>query len=183
TEFTRQRENKIVTLSMCNQCAEREKQNRLNKQLKAKSQDNENTLSLPLNDNMPIDADNSESSDDELLYEVCDLEELVTINFRNNEEEDGKVEFSIMIKIKSELVNKEILSLELDYNEAEKFQTMPVSKTSSSHSTSALISEHYEVIESRKAELMSNMKTFETLVKIINDDIENNKLYETYKAL
>ncbi|CAG8702483.1 3725_t:CDS:2, partial [Ambispora gerdemannii] len=69
------------------------------------------------------------------------------------------------------------------FSENKILETMPVSETSSSQSASALISEHYEVIESRKAELMSDMKTFETLVKIINDDIKNDKLYETYKTL
>ncbi|CAG8724695.1 5644_t:CDS:1, partial [Dentiscutata heterogama] len=51
---------------------------------------------------------------------------------------------------------------------------------SSSHSA---IAERHAVIESRKAELASDSKIFEILIKIINDNIENDKLYEAYKTL
>ncbi|CAG8542582.1 19537_t:CDS:1, partial [Racocetra persica] len=38
-------------------------------------------------------------------------------------------------------------------------------------------------IENRKTELIKDMKAFETLVKIITNNIENDKLYEVYTAL
>ncbi|CAG8544135.1 9765_t:CDS:2 [Dentiscutata heterogama] len=47
----------------------------------------------------------------------------------------------------------------------------------------ALQSNCYAIIESRKAELASDSKIFEMLIKIINDNIKNDKLYETYKTL
>ncbi|CAG8840753.1 22925_t:CDS:1, partial [Gigaspora margarita] len=57
------------------------------------------------------------------------------------------------------------------------------SEASSSHSTVVLISKCDVVIESRKAELVSDLKIFEMLIKIINNNIENDKLYEIYKTL
>ncbi|CAG8776850.1 11016_t:CDS:1, partial [Dentiscutata heterogama] len=52
----------------------------------------------------------------------------------------------------------------------------------SSNSTRSLL-ERYEVIENRKEKLSSDLKMFEALIKIINDNIENDRLYETYKTL
>ncbi|CAG8625019.1 9441_t:CDS:1, partial [Dentiscutata heterogama] len=52
----------------------------------------------------------------------------------------------------------------------------------SSNSTRSLL-ERYEVIENRKEELSSDLKMFEALIKIMNDNIENDRLYETYKTL
>ena len=62
-------------------------------------------------------------------------------------------------------------------------ETMPVSESSSIQNTSALVTNRYEIIENRKDELSSDLKMFETLVKIINNNIENDKLYEAYKVL
>ncbi|CAG8615194.1 21423_t:CDS:2 [Gigaspora rosea] len=51
-------------------------------------------------DNEDTDVDNWESINNKLLYEVCDFEELININFKHREVNNSKVEFSIMIKLK-----------------------------------------------------------------------------------
>ncbi|CAG8806361.1 6995_t:CDS:1, partial [Cetraspora pellucida] len=83
----------------------------------------ENTSPLILNydvsDETRIDNENNE---DELFYDFGDLEELVSINFKDSEEKNNHVEFSIKVKIEKELVNENILLPEFDQNEeAEKF--------------------------------------------------------------
>ncbi|CAG8692194.1 7490_t:CDS:1, partial [Racocetra fulgida] len=72
----------------------------------------------PLNNDMLTDKDDSEINNNDLLYEMSDLEELVNINFRDNDE-GNKVEFSAIIKIESELVNEKVLLLELNNQEME----------------------------------------------------------------
>ncbi|CAG8672543.1 17952_t:CDS:2, partial [Racocetra persica] len=77
-------------------------------------------------DNIHINTDNHENSS-ELLYEICDIEELIAIHFKNSEENDSKVEFSTIVKIENELINEEtflsesnfeeLLAPELDYEE------------------------------------------------------------------
>ncbi|CAG8848733.1 35041_t:CDS:1, partial [Racocetra persica] len=54
---------------------------------------------------------------------------------------------------------------------------------SSTHITNASIHERYNIIENKKIDLKHNMITFEKLVKIINDNIKNDRLYEEYRVL
>ncbi|CAG8795447.1 11288_t:CDS:1, partial [Racocetra persica] len=54
---------------------------------------------------------------------------------------------------------------------------------SSTHITNVSIYEHHNIIENRKIDLKHDMITFEKLVKIINDNIENDRLYEEYRVL
>ncbi|CAG8848044.1 17178_t:CDS:1, partial [Racocetra persica] len=54
---------------------------------------------------------------------------------------------------------------------------------SSTHITNVSIHEHHNVIENRKIDLKHDMIIFEKLVKIINDNIENDRLYEEYRVL
>ncbi|CAG8846720.1 32014_t:CDS:1, partial [Racocetra persica] len=49
--------------------------------------------------------------------------------------------------------------------------------------TKTLISAQHAIIESRKAELIEDMKLYEILVKIISKNINNDKLFEVYKTL
>ncbi|CAG8522783.1 14992_t:CDS:2, partial [Cetraspora pellucida] len=59
-----------------------------------------------------------------LSYDLCDLEDAVLTNFRDSEDKNAEVEFSIIIKIEKELVN-EVLSSEFDHNkEVEKFHNI-----------------------------------------------------------
>ncbi|KAF0561668.1 hypothetical protein F8M41_021004 [Gigaspora margarita] len=58
-----------------------------------------------------------------------------------------------------------------------------VLRSSSSQNTSALVTNHYIMIEKKKEELISDLKIFEKLTKIISNNIENDKLYESYKVL
>ncbi|CAG8682696.1 12829_t:CDS:1 [Dentiscutata heterogama] len=57
------------------------------------------------------------------------------------------------------------------------------SDVTSSHSPSIIVFEYHVMVENRKMELISDMKAFETLVNIMNNNIENDRLYETYKTL
>ncbi|CAG8481160.1 6847_t:CDS:2 [Racocetra persica] len=136
------------------------------------------------NESIYMDVDDNESNNDKLLYDFCDFEELVIAKFRDSEENNEQINFSIIVKIE-ELVNKDMfnddLSSELDQNENAKFHN--ILEASSSQSNNISISEHYAIVKSKKAKLVSDAKIFETLVKIINENIENDKLYEAYKAL
>ncbi|CAG8743809.1 20998_t:CDS:2 [Gigaspora margarita] len=122
-EFTRQCENKIVTSSICNKSSIQQKQNRLAKKSQAEVQykpiDNEYNKDDEDNKNDKYtDINSQKKNDNELLYEVSDFVELVSFNFRDKEENnDGKVEFSIIIKIENELFSEEILSTELNFDE------------------------------------------------------------------
>ncbi|KAF0469407.1 hypothetical protein F8M41_025548 [Gigaspora margarita] len=112
SEFTRQCGDQVITGSTCNQCSERQKQNRLNR-LDKKLNVEKQVESL---NNILVETENHESSDN-LLYEICDIEELIAFNFKNSKEKDGKVKFSIVVNIENELVNEEALSSELDFEE------------------------------------------------------------------
>ncbi|CAG8748976.1 18018_t:CDS:1, partial [Cetraspora pellucida] len=59
---------------------------------------------------------------------------------------------------------------------------IPDPKISSSYNIIS-ISEHYIKIKNRKTELIEDKKTFDSLMKIIADNIENDKLYEVYTTL
>ncbi|CAG8738526.1 7509_t:CDS:2, partial [Cetraspora pellucida] len=48
---------------------------------------------------------------------------------------------------------------------------------------STLISDQYTIIESRKEKLRADMKIYKALIKIMNENINNDKLFETYKSL
>ncbi|KAF0557226.1 hypothetical protein F8M41_013753 [Gigaspora margarita] len=100
-----------------------QKQNRLAKKSQAEVQykpiDNEyNKDDEDSKNNKYTDINSQKKNDNELLYEVSDFVELVSFNFRDKEENnDGKVEFSIIIKIENELFSEEILSTELNFDE------------------------------------------------------------------
>ncbi|CAG8698062.1 33839_t:CDS:2 [Gigaspora margarita] len=63
------------------------------------------------------------------------------------------------------------------------FEILFVSRSSSSQNAGALVTDCHEIIEKRKEELISDLKMFEKLTKIISNNIENDKLYESYKVL
>ncbi|CAG8738454.1 3334_t:CDS:1, partial [Racocetra persica] len=117
-KFQRLSRNKIQICRLCNICAEKEKLSKREKHLREKSSDNENFSSLFLNEEMLVNAD---SSEDKLTYNVCDFEGFVSCKFRENEERNDPVKFSIIVEIERELVNNEILSLEFE-NEEQKFR-------------------------------------------------------------
>ncbi|CAG8578919.1 6817_t:CDS:1 [Cetraspora pellucida] len=136
-EFTKQSGGKTVTFTRCNLCNEQDRKSRQNARAvvakstssSAQSRQNaraviaENTSPLILNydesDETGIDNENNE---DELFYDFGDLEELVSVNFKDSEEKNNHVKFSIKVKIERELVNENILLPEFDQNEeAEKF--------------------------------------------------------------
>ncbi|CAG8463788.1 24451_t:CDS:2 [Gigaspora rosea] len=122
-EFTRMIGSRMTVNISCNACADRDKRYRLNR--KAKSTNNESTQpllneniqlppldenfqSLPLNED-DIDADSIGNSSNKLLYNIYDIEELINVKFRNSEEKDEPVKFSVIVKLERELVNKEII--------------------------------------------------------------------------
>ncbi|RIB23117.1 hypothetical protein C2G38_2172154 [Gigaspora rosea] len=117
--ISEQRGDKVITGSTCNQCFEQQKQNRLNR------------LDKKLNVEMQVDSLNdilveteNYKSNDNLLYKICDIEELIAFNFNNSKEKDGKVEFSIIVNIENELVNEEALSSEIDFEELPVFTVL-----------------------------------------------------------
>ncbi|CAG8673427.1 10812_t:CDS:1, partial [Ambispora gerdemannii] len=97
----------MATFSVCNSCAEKD---RKKKQHKIRSANTKNIQSLASDDDTSKIM--SKDNEDSLLYNVCDLEELVSINFRNSEEKDNYVEFSVMVELEKELFYEEILSSE-----------------------------------------------------------------------
>ncbi|CAG8553383.1 17453_t:CDS:1, partial [Dentiscutata heterogama] len=58
----------------------------------------------------------------------------------------------------------------------------PEPEVTSSHSPSIIVFECHITIENRKMELVSDIKAFEILVNIMNNNIENDRLYEAYKT-
>ncbi|CAG8698240.1 9791_t:CDS:1, partial [Racocetra persica] len=63
------------------------------------------------NISMPTDDSDNKSSEDDLIYNISDLEELIAFKFREYKELDANVSFSIIIEIKNETVDQKILSL------------------------------------------------------------------------
>ncbi|CAG8486140.1 15701_t:CDS:2, partial [Racocetra persica] len=116
-EFQRLSRNKIQIYRLYNTCAEKEKLSKREKRLRGKSSYNENLPSLSLNEEILVNAD---SSEDELIYNMYDLEGFVLCKFRENEEKSDPVEFFTIVEIEKELVNDEILFLEFE-NEEQKF--------------------------------------------------------------
>ncbi|KAF0552451.1 hypothetical protein F8M41_021769 [Gigaspora margarita] len=136
-EFTRIIGSRMTVNISCNACADRDKRYRLNK--KAKSTNNESTQPLLLNENIQlppldkniqslplneddVDADSVGNSSDELLYNIYDIEELINVKFRDSEEKDEPVKFSVIVNLERELVNEKIMSLEIDQNEDTEFR-------------------------------------------------------------
>ncbi|CAG8617147.1 7776_t:CDS:2 [Gigaspora margarita] len=109
-EFTRIIRSRIIVNISCNACADRDKRYRLNK--KTKSTNNEND----------INANSVRNSSDKLLYNIYNIEELINVKFRDNEEKDEPVKFSVIVNLKRELVNEEIMSLEINQNEDTEFR-------------------------------------------------------------
>ncbi|CAG8623769.1 1361_t:CDS:2 [Cetraspora pellucida] len=63
-----------------------------------------------------LDAKYDDEGDEEgLPYDLYDLENAVLTNFKDSKDKNAKVEFSIIVKIEKELVNKVLLS-EFDYD-------------------------------------------------------------------
>ncbi|CAG8740610.1 11769_t:CDS:1, partial [Cetraspora pellucida] len=64
--------------------------------------------------------------------------------------------------------------------DTEEFRTgMKVSPSESGYSTH----DHWAIIEGRREELAADIETFKELIKLVGDNIENDKFYETYQAL
>ncbi|CAG8827046.1 1598_t:CDS:2, partial [Cetraspora pellucida] len=74
--------------------------------------DDRNISSILPNVEMPTDTSNSESSEDDLIYDINDLEEFISIKFRECEELSTNVEFLVIVEIEKEMVDNESLSLE-----------------------------------------------------------------------
>ncbi|CAG8664593.1 4274_t:CDS:2, partial [Racocetra persica] len=113
-------ENKLQKCALCNLCAEQDRKNKKEKRRREKSPDDENIISLSLNNKVLENVNNDERNEDEFIYDVCDLEEFVACKFRDNEEKEDPVEFSAIVKIEKELINDKILSLEFE-NEEQNF--------------------------------------------------------------
>ncbi|CAG8835089.1 29024_t:CDS:1, partial [Racocetra persica] len=113
------------------------KRYRLNKKVKATNNEstqllrlNENIQPPPLDENIQllplsednVDTDSIENSSDKLIYNIYDIEKLVNIKFRDSEEKDKPVKFSVIVKLERKLVNEEIISLEIDQNKNTEFR-------------------------------------------------------------
>ncbi|CAG8803724.1 26859_t:CDS:2 [Gigaspora margarita] len=117
-EFTRMNGSRMAVNASCNACSDRDKRYQANK--KAKSI-NENIQSLPLNENNSVDVDSIENSSNDLLYNIHDIEELINIKFGDSKEKDEPVKFSVIVKLKRELVHERIMSPEADQHEDAEF--------------------------------------------------------------
>ncbi|CAG8676003.1 30014_t:CDS:1, partial [Racocetra persica] len=82
--------DKTLMHATCNACSDQKKQSRLSKNLKPKSINDKNTSSLSLDkyESVYINIDGSENNDDEILYNFCDLEELILAKFKDSEEKE-----------------------------------------------------------------------------------------------
>ncbi|CAG8566081.1 31915_t:CDS:2, partial [Racocetra persica] len=83
------------------------------------------SLEILLNIEVLTNDSNSESSADNLIYNISDLEELIALKFREYEELETNVSFSVIIEIENEMVDQEIMSLEPGKDiENKKFRTI-----------------------------------------------------------
>ncbi|CAG8850463.1 33037_t:CDS:1, partial [Racocetra persica] len=97
-----------------------DRKNKKEKRYRKKSPNDENIISLSLNNKVLENVNNDERNEGEFIYDVCDLEEFVVCKFRDNEEKEDPVEFSTIVEIEKELINDEILPLEFE-NEEQNF--------------------------------------------------------------
>ncbi|CAG8682761.1 8740_t:CDS:2 [Cetraspora pellucida] len=117
-KFTRPCGNNIAIYSICNSCAEIDRQNRQSVRFANVKSSQLSTLNYNNNDDnteIPV-TDNDKNNKDLLLYELCNLKAFMINNFKDSEEKDNSVEFSVIVKIKRELANDETLSPELNHN-------------------------------------------------------------------
>ncbi|CAG8745334.1 565_t:CDS:1, partial [Racocetra persica] len=97
-----------------------DRKNKKEKCRREKSPNDENIISLSLNNKVLENINNDEKNEDKFIYNVCDLEEFVACKFRDNEKKKNPVKFSAIVEIEKELINDEILSLEFE-NEEQNF--------------------------------------------------------------
>ncbi|RIB07911.1 hypothetical protein C2G38_2213067 [Gigaspora rosea] len=110
-EFIRQRGNKTKKFAICNPCTEKSRQSIQN--ARSANAESDSSLTLIDDDETGIEIVDSDENNDGLLYDLCDLEDLVLTNFKSEEEYDH-VAFSVKVKIEGELVNEEAPSPEFD---------------------------------------------------------------------
>ncbi|CAG8467710.1 32871_t:CDS:1 [Racocetra persica] len=74
---------------------------------------------------MPTDNSDNKNSENNLIYNISDLKELIALKFREYKELDTNISFSIIVEIENEMVDQEILSLESDQDiKNKKFCTL-----------------------------------------------------------
>ncbi|CAG8609292.1 13436_t:CDS:2 [Cetraspora pellucida] len=110
-EFTRLYKDKLQKCALYNLCAEQDRKNKKEKCHREISPDDENIISLSLNNKVLENVNNDKENEDKFIYDVCDLEEIIACKFRDNEEKEDPVKFSAIVEIEKELINDEILSL------------------------------------------------------------------------
>ncbi|CAG8679257.1 13958_t:CDS:1, partial [Cetraspora pellucida] len=76
--------------------------------------DDRNISFILLNVKMSTNTSNSESSEDDLIYNINDLEEFITIKFRECKELSTNVKFLVIVEIEKETVDNKSLFLEPD---------------------------------------------------------------------
>ncbi|CAG8466190.1 4295_t:CDS:2 [Racocetra fulgida] len=106
-EFMRPSGRRIKKFATCNDCAEKDR------------------IYISPDGRTSADTSDSKSSKDDLIYNLSDLKELIAIKFREGEELDANFEFTVMVDIEKETVDKDTLSLESGQDmETKKFHTI-----------------------------------------------------------
>ncbi|CAG8462903.1 16293_t:CDS:2 [Cetraspora pellucida] len=103
----------------------------------------ESSQFLSYNNILKIEENCKENVKDNLLYNIHNLEELVTLKFYDSEK-DNYINFSVIIELEREPNEEEI---------------------------------------NRKDELTADIKMYKKLVKLVKDNVENNKFYDVYKII
>jgi len=111
-DFMRTRGTNTGPWAMCNRCSAQKKQVSTNK---GPTIENTTSYEPPASDDDSNQLIVSDRENEELIYELGDLEELVAVHFQQEEgEEDNHVQFSVLIELSDELV--EMPLHEIDQN-------------------------------------------------------------------
>jgi hypothetical protein len=111
-DFMRTRGTKTGPWAVCNRCSAQKKQSLTNK---GPTIENTTSYESPASDDDSNQLIESDRENEELIYELGDLEELVAVHFQEEEgEEHSHVQFSVTIELSDELV--EMSLHEIDQN-------------------------------------------------------------------
>ncbi|CAG8833510.1 4755_t:CDS:1, partial [Racocetra persica] len=106
-EFMRFSGSKIKKFAIYNDCAKKGRIEKRKKRHKDILPDNINILPLLPNIETPTNDSDSESSENDLIYNISDLEELIALKFREDEL-DANVSFLVIVEIENKTVDNEI---------------------------------------------------------------------------